>query len=476
MRTILLIILTLNGFSTASAQQVRIRYASASYQGPFTGQVLLYLTRTNEAEPRTTLEGPCYRLTVQQISTNQPVLFNHRAIAYPVPLTKLERGTYFVQAVWDRNLGGRNIGTSLGNLYSSARQVVFTADTNQVFELTCDQLIPAPTFTNSAFVEELKAPSKLLESFHHRPQTVDGAIILPAQYHSEPQRRFPVLFVIGGYGADYHHYSKENNDTSPATPIDTIACIRVYLDGNCPLGHNVYANSDNNGPWADALVKEFIPALAKKYRCNSCYLLKGHSSGGWASLWLQIHYPSVFAGCSASAPDYVDFRSINQRNYYQEVVLAKAGNPVPPIVKHPHIEDVLYRGEQDRSFDAVYGPRGGDGQPISIQKGPSGVINPAVFSYWQRYDISRYLQTNLRRLKKQLYGKVRVSVGNQDTYKLNFSVEKLEAALTGQDTGFVFGYYPGDHYSVMTPQYKKDEAIFLAQKYQIWLNEHLHKK
>jgi len=27
------------------------------------------------------------------------------------------------------------------------------------------------------------------------------------------------------------------------------------------LGHSVYANSDNNGPWGDALIKEFIPAL-----------------------------------------------------------------------------------------------------------------------------------------------------------------------------------------------------------------------
>jgi hypothetical protein len=473
---ILLLSLAATIFGSTSAQQVRVRYASANYQGPFTGQVVLYLTRTNEAEPRTTIEGPCYRLSVTRVAPGQPIVFTHRAIAYPTPLTKLERGAYFVQAVWDRNLGGRNIGTSLGNLYSRPCQMIFTADTNQVFELTCDQLIPAPGFTDSQFVQELRVSSKLLGAFHHQSQTVDGAVILPAQYHNEPKRHFPVLFVIGGYGADYHHYSKENNDTLPATPIDTIACIRVYLDGNCPLGHSVYANSDNNGPWADALVKEFIPALAKNYRCTGCYLLKGHSSGGWAGLWLQIHYPSVFAGCTASAPDYVDFHSINQRDYYQEVARVNQGKTVPPIVKHPHIEDVLYRGEQDRSFDAVYGPKGRNGQPISIQKGPSGVINPAVFSYWQRYDISRYLTTNVSRLKQALYGKVRVSVGNQDTYKLNFSVKKLEAALKSQNTGFVFGYYPGDHYSVMTPQYKKDETLFLAHKYHAWLNEHLPKK
>ena len=98
---------------------------------------------------------------------------------------------------------------------------------------------------------------------------------------------------------------------------DSIEAIIVYLDGNCRLGHSVYANSDNNGPWGDALVKEFIPELEKQYRCDGARLLRGHSSGGWTVLWLQTHYPSVFTACWSSSPDPVDFRDFQKINLYE---------------------------------------------------------------------------------------------------------------------------------------------------------------
>src|SRR5258708_710709 len=302
--------------SNVNAQQFSVSYSPSVFNGPFTGHVILYLSKT-EKEPKNELYEPCYTWVVQEIRPGGAVIFDGRATAHPAPLSKLERGTYYVQAVWDRDLGGRNIGTSPGNPYNKAIKVAFTGDRAQVTTLVCDQLVPQPVFVNSTFVKELKAPSKLLSKFSHKQVTVDAAVILPAQYFSETKRKFPVVFNIGGYGADYHHYSKENGDTASSVPIDTTACIKVYLDGNCPLGHCVYANSENTGPWGDGLTREFIPLLEKMYRCNGAFLAKGHSSGGWASLWLQIHYQKLFAGCNASSPDPVDFRSFVKKNIYE---------------------------------------------------------------------------------------------------------------------------------------------------------------
>jgi len=91
-----------------------------------------------------------------------------------------------------------------------------------------------------------------------------------------------------------------------------------------------------------------------------------------------------------------------------------------------------------------------------------------VFQHWKKYDISAYLQANWPQIKGDLDGKVRVTVGRQDNFLLNYAVVLLEAAMKKLDSKFVFTYYPGDHFTVATPQFSKDGAEFLEQKYAEW--------
>jgi pimeloyl-ACP methyl ester carboxylesterase len=453
--TILICILFTIG--SAYAQRFKVTYDARAFKGPFTGHVILFLSKTNP-EPRTTSDSSCYGMQVEFVAPGQIIAIGNEASYFPVPLTSLERGTYYAQAVWDRDLGGRAIGTSPGNPYNKAVKVELTGDTNQVISLNCNDIIPSMAFRETRYVKELIVPSKLLTRFSGREETVNAAIILPQQYYTEPERKFPIVFMFGGYGGNYHHYSAENGDTMPSIPLNSTPCIKVFLDGDCRLGHSVYANSDNTGPWGDAFTKEFIPALQKQYRSNGALLMKGHSSGGWTVLWLQLRYPKLFAGCNASAPDPVDFRSFVNVNLYDKA----------PKKVAPHAEDVLYRGEQDRSFDAVFGPRSDDGRILTLYDAATGAMNTDVLEHWKKYDINIFLQKNWKKLEADLKGKIRISVGNEDTYFLNKSVEKLDEEMKKMNTGIVFAYYPGDHFSVATPAYKKDETKWLEEKYLEW--------
>jgi S-formylglutathione hydrolase FrmB len=380
-----------------------------------------------------------FSVTVKDIAPGQPITIDDKAVSYPATLSNIERGDYYVQAVWDRNLGGRSIAESEGNLYTDAQKITLTKDYNASFTLVADKINPAPTFKETAFDKELKAPSKLLTDFHQKNITVNAAVILPAEYYKDNTTKFPVLFIASGYGGDYHRFS---GDTLPSNPIDSVPVIWVFLDGNCPLGHSVYANSDNNGPWGDALTKEFIPALEKQYRCNGARLLQGHSSGGWTVLWLQTHYPEVFAGCASSAPDPVDFRNFQQINLYEDknfyygkdstlnLVATVAGRfPWAYMKTICQAENVVYRGEQMHSFDAVFSAKGNDGNPRRICDAATGVIDSITFSHWKNYDISWYVRSNWDKIKNNLDGKIRVSVGNQDNFLLNHSVKLLEAEM-----------------------------------------------
>jgi len=312
--------------------------------------------------------------------------------------------------------------------------------------------------------------------------TLDAAVVLPKEYYTEPDRKFPVIYNVFGYGGDYHKVSGYQGEIPSF--LDSVPTILVLLDGNCALGHSVYANSDNNGPWGDALVNEFIPFLEKEYRCNGARLLTGHSSGGWTVLWLQTQYPKTFAGCWSSSPDPVDFHSFQKVNLYDDknifyaqdstlrLTATVAGRiPWATMKTVYQMEHVIYRGEQMQSFNAVFSKKGADGLPQNICNSLTGEINPEVFTNWKKYDISSNLKTNWDALKSDLDGKVRVSVGTADNFLLNHAVTLLENQMKELNSSFKFAYYPGDHFTVSTPVYNTDGYEFLKERYSDWLKD-----
>ncbi|WPV65894.1 alpha/beta hydrolase-fold protein [Chitinophaga sp. LS1] len=466
------------------AQQFSVSFPDSLLSTPFTGSILVYLSKTSK-EPRQASSlldnAPCVRINVENINPGESVLIQASALTFPVPLPDLERGEYYVQVVWDRNLGGQFIGQSPGNLYSTSRKIRLRYQSQETFSIQADHIIPAYTFTETDYIKELKVPSKLLSDFHQTPYSLNAAIRLPKEYYTSPKRKFPVKFVVFGFTGNYHYFSGYPN---PMEPIDTIPCIGVYLDGNCPLGHSVYANSDNNGPWADALIKEFIPQLEKTYRCNGARFLHGHSSGGWSVLWLQTQYPDQFTACWSSSPDPVDFHSFQKIDLYahenmyfdKDSTLRPLGTiagQVPWIYMRNayQMETVIYRGEQMHSFDAVFGPKGPDGSPLRLVEPYKGEIDTAVFNHWKKYDISAYLVKNWEQVKNKLDGKIRITVGNQDNFLLNYPIRMMEKKMKELKAGIEFVYYPGDHFTVQTPQWVKEGNLFFEGKYLEWLKK-----
>jgi Putative esterase len=477
-KRIVLLCITTGCVLNAIGQKFNVSYTPAASSGNFSGKVFLYLSKDSKT-PKDEMVGvykfPCFSISVNNVKPGEKVVFDDAAVFYPTVLSDIERGTYNAQVVWDRNGGGRSVGGSPGNLYNDAVPVKITKDTKQSFDIVCNLVIKGSDFVETQYTKELKAPSALLTAFYNRPTSVNAAVLLPKEYFEQPNRKFPVLYWISGYGGDYHGYS---NRKDPSLPIDTTPCIRVFLDGNCPGGHSVYANSENNGPWGDALTQELIPLVEKTYRTNAARLLTGHSSGGWTVLWLQTHYPKVFTACWSSSPDPVDFRSFQQVDLYNDknIFYAKdsslrlagtiAGRfPWITMKNMIEMEHVVWRGEQMHSFNFVFSVKNADGTPRSLWNDATGDLDQATFEHWKKYDISLYLRTNWEKLRPDLQGKIRVSVGDQDNFLLNYAVHLLDDEMKKTDAGFVFNYYPGDHFTVSTPAYKTAGYQFLQQKY-----------
>jgi hypothetical protein len=81
------------------------------------------------------------------------------------------------------------------------------------------------------------------------------------------------------------------------------------------------------------------------------------------------------------------------------------------------------------------------------------------------------LKSEWNRIKQDLDDKVRISVGEQDNWRLNLPVHLLEEEMKKLGSRFQFAYYPGDHFTVFSSKYREDGIQFLEQKYKEWLEK-----
>jgi S-formylglutathione hydrolase FrmB len=243
--------------------------------------------------------------------------------------------------------------------------------------------------------------------------------------------------------------------------------IYVLLLQQCPGGTHEFADSANNGPWGEALTTELIPYLESNYRMDAKpqgRFLTGHSSGGWATAWLQVTYPKIFGGAWATSPDPVDFRSFAgidltatpPQNLYHKsdgspwMLVRMGGKDVESMEEYARQEAVLgdYGGQME-SFEWVFSPRGADGKPAQLFNRATGAIDPAVAAYWQRYNISLILKTRWKELAPDLDGKLHVIVGTSDTFHLDESVRLLESTMKELGAKASFTYLEGrDHFNL----------------------------
>jgi hypothetical protein len=179
--------------------------------------------------------------------------------------------------------------------------------------------------------------------------------------------------------------------------------IRVLLLQATLTGTNEFADSVNNGPWGTALTSELIPFLEHKYRMDgkpSGRLLTGHSSGGWAALWIQVTHPGFFGGTWPTAPDPSDFRSfanidLTKRplpNFYRRkdgspsMLVRMDGKDQQSVQDLARQERVLGNyGGQLASFEWVFSPRGKDGRPMPLFDRDTGKIDSEVAAYWEAH-------------------------------------------------------------------------------------------
>jgi hypothetical protein len=488
------------GGKIAGLEATRLRFAisfpEARSAQPLDGRIILVVSNNDRQEPR--FQNNVYKpdtqlafgIDIDGLKTGEEAIIDGRVFGYPLrSIGEIPAGEYWVQAVlhryetFHRSDGhtvklpmdrgeGQHWNQAPGNFYNTPIKVRVDPGTNDVIRLSLDKEIPPfQKPKDTKYIKHVEIQSDLLTKFWGRPMHLGAIVLLPEGFDEHPNARYPLMINHGHFTRELRGFREsppepglQGREKAAAerahqfykdwTGTDFPRMIMLTIQHANPYYDDSYAvNSENLGPYGDAINRELLPHIEKQFRGIGQGWSRGMfggSTGGWETLATQVFYPDDYNGAWAACPDSIDFREYEVINIYEE---KNAFYINSDWKKTPHPDGRDYRGhlqsvtEEDvhwelvlgtkgRSGDqwniwqAVYSPVGEDGYPKPIWDPMTGVIDHKVAEYWrEHYDLRHILERDWTKLGPKLRGKLHIYVGDMDTWHLNNAVYLMEDFL-----------------------------------------------
>jgi hypothetical protein len=475
----------------------------------FDGRLLLMLSKNNKEEPRFQIvDGPASQLAfgmdVENWKAGDVRTFTSNFFGYPIESLKdIPKGEYYVQVLlhkyetFRRKDGhvvklpmdrgeGQQWNLAPGNIYSIPVKIKFDPNSKTTVRILLDQEIPPiKEPDDTKYIKHIKIQSKLLTEFWGRPMHIGAHVLLPEGWDIHPDVKYPLAIYHGHFPADFGGFRTTPPDTSLKpdyserfhlsgynkiiqqeaydfynrwTGPNFPRVLAVEIQHPTPYYDDSYAvNSQNNGPYGDAIMYELIPEIEKRFRGIGqgwARFMYGGSTGGWEVLAAQVFYPDEFNGCYSACPDPIDFRQYtvvdiykDKNAYFLESDFKKTPRPgqrnylghVSATLQEISNREMVLgsksrSGQQWDIWEAVYSPVGKDGYPMPIWDKKTGVIDKTVAEYWkENYDLSYIMNRDWKKIGNKLKGKIHIYCGDMDNYYLNNAVYLTEAMLKALD-------------------------------------------
>ncbi len=505
---------------TAGATDFRVQLPASGIDASTDGRIILIITPDAGKEPRFQVKlGPdapqVLGINVEGLKPGATATIGKSVLGYPAEsLAQVPAGTYTVQAVLHKYQtyhlasghtvklpaargAGQNWREEPGNLLSEPMQVKFDPASKAAVTIPLTRVIPpVEQPKDSEFVRHFKIRSERLSKFWGTDVFITGHVLVPRDFDKHPEARYPLIINHGHFPSDFSGFSTTPPDpNAPCVPAPRFSepcynrieaqeafdfykrwtsdnfprVLIVEIDHSNPYYDDSYAvNSANLGPYGDAIMKEFVPALEAKFRGLGqgwARFTYGGSTGGWEALAVQMFYPDDFNGAFAACPDPIDFRQYTTINIYDEKNAFWREGPfgkVPRPAHRNYLGHVDYTVEQEQRlelvlgdksrsgqqwdiWEAVYSPQGADGYPQRIFDKRTGVIDPKVAAHWrENYDLVHIMKRDWKTLGPKIRDKIFLYVGDMDNYYLNNAVYLAEDFLKTADPPFLGEIAYGD--------------------------------
>ncbi|MFC1729018.1 hypothetical protein ACFL6I_01665 [candidate division KSB1 bacterium] len=500
----------------SSSHRFEIAFTEELSPDELDGRMLLLISNDDSAEPRFQINDGAntqlvFGVDVEGLQPGESAVFEREVFGYPVrSIADIPAGEYSVQGLlhiyetFHRSDGhtvklpmdrgeGQHWNRAPGNLYSTPEKITIDPGRNDVISITLNNTIPPiPDPQDTKYIKHVKMQSDLLTEFWGRPMYLGAVVLLPEGFDEHPEARYPLIinhghfpytfggfreippdpdlepdysarFDLEGYNRIQQEYAYEfyREWTGPDFP----RMIIIEVQHANPYYDDSYAvNSENLGPYGDAIMHELVPFVEERFRGIGegwARFTYGGSTGGWEALAVQVMYPDELNGCFAACPDPIDFRAYTVVNIYEDenaYYLDEQWKRTPRPGHRDYLGHIsatleqanhreLALGTNSRSGDqwdiwqAVYSPVGEDGYPKPIWDKLTGEIDHEVAEFWrENYDLRYIMERDWRTLGPKLRGKVHIYCGDMDNYYLNNAVYLTEEFLENTTNP----YYEGD--------------------------------
>jgi hypothetical protein len=488
----------------AAPFRIEVSFPASLESKPLDGRVILVISKRQGPEPRfaqmTSVNAqPMFGVDVNGLKPGQPAIIDASTRGWPVEsLRDLPPGEYYVQATLNvyttvtRADGhtikvhldqgeGQDYRRSPGNLVTNVEKVRIDPKAGGVMKIAfATKNPPVERPADTKYVKHIRFRSDILSGWWGTDIFLGAVALLPEGWAEHPNARYPVVYNHGHFPRTFGGIRETPPDQSAPEfqQRQQAGAYRFYQDWvsgkmgrvvivliqhPTPFYDDSYAvNSQNNGPYGDALWQELVPRVEREFRGIPepwARMTYGGSTGGWESLAWQIFYPDRLNGTWTFCPDPVDFR------YFQLVDIYKDENafypnsewkktPIRPWSRGlddqtqmsqfdaSRYEEVLgtkgRSGEQMDIFMATFGPAGPDGYPKLLYDKWTGVIDRSVAEYWRdHYDLRHIVERDWKTIGPKLAG----FMGDQDTFLLEEATYKLQEFLESTKDPYYAGSF-----------------------------------
>lgn len=295
----------------------------------------------------------------------------------------------------------------------------------------------------------------------------DVFVYLPPSYATQPNRRYPVVYFLHGYGIGAEAYW--NLMTVPQSAETAFAAgakemILVHPDSFTVHNGSMYSSSPTTGNWEAFITEDLVSYIDSHYRTvanRASRGLAGHSMGGYGAFRIGMKYPEVYSSlypmsscCLMNNPNPAFGRGGNQGK-------GKAKQAPPKAAPKGNAKGKGKGGGFNTlpALAAAWAPNPQNPPDYYDLPVVDGQVRPEIAAKWYANSPLAFVDEYSFNLKR--YKAIMMDVGLQDGLLGNN--RDMDASLTRLGVPHTYETYEGNHTNRVRERFETKVLPFFSQ-------------